>query len=79
MSSRASDRVKDGVCWNSPSLRLTVASSSPGGFSRVRAVGARVVMLQRFHEVLLQVGEIFKPSLRKVDSVVNTRLAHLMI
>ena len=40
MSSRASERVRVGTFWNSPSLRLVVASSSPVGFSREREVGA---------------------------------------
>ena len=40
MSSRASDKVRVGTFWNSPSLRSAVASSSPCGCSRVRDVGA---------------------------------------
>ena len=35
-SSRASDRVRLGTLWNSPSLKVLVASSSPAGFSRMR-------------------------------------------
>ena len=38
MSSRASERVRHGTFWKSPSLRVLAASSSPVGFSRARVV-----------------------------------------
>lgn len=40
MSNRASESVRVGTFWNSPSLRSEDASSSPVIFSRVREVGA---------------------------------------
>ena len=40
MSNRASDSVRVGMFWNSPSFRSAVASSSPVIFSRERDVGA---------------------------------------
>ena len=46
MSKRASERVRVGTFWNSPSLRSAVASSSPVGFSRVRdeEAGAAIIL-----------------------------------
>lgn len=44
MSSLASESVSVGTFWNSPSLRLAVASSSPVGFSRNRDVGGGAAM-----------------------------------
>jgi len=44
MRRRASERVRVGTFWNSPSLRSAVASSSPPAFSRVRDVGAVAII-----------------------------------
>lgn len=40
ITSRASDMVREGTLWNSPSFRSVAASSLPLGSSRVRDVGA---------------------------------------
>ena len=60
MSRRASDRVRVGTCWNSPSFSSVVASSSPPAFSRAREVG--VVNCAIFVEV----GDDLGGSLRVV-------------
>lgn len=62
ISRRASDSVKVGTFWNSPSLRSAVASSSPCGCSRVRDVGAVADILSDCYDVAGVYGRYASPT-----------------
>lgn len=61
MSSRASDNVKVGTFWNSPSLKSVVASSSPWGCSRVRDVGAVADIVSHCYHLVEAYDEAVSP------------------